>query len=54
MEVDDPFDTWLEHVSDSIRSGILAGDWPDGRLSIELLDLVRASLASGSVQRRDP
>ena len=32
-EVDDPFDTWLEYVSDSIRSGIVAGDWPDGRLS---------------------
>ena len=53
-EVDDPFDIWLEHVSNLIRSGVLVGDWPDGRLSLELLGLVRASLASGSVQRRDP
>ena len=53
-ELDDPFDIWLEHVSNSIRSGIVAGDWPDGRLSLELLGLIRASLASGSVQRRDP
>jgi predicted dehydrogenase len=53
-EVDDPFDTWLEYVSDSIRSGIVAGDWPDGRLSLEILGMIRASLASGSVQRRDP
>ena len=53
-EVDEPFDTWLDCVSDSIRSGIVAGDWPDGRLSVELLGMIRASLASGSVQRRDP
>jgi predicted dehydrogenase len=51
-EVDDPFDTWLDHVSNSLRSGTGAGDWPDGRLSLELLGLIRASLASGSVQRR--
>ena len=53
-ELDDPFDIWLEHVSNSIRSGTVDGDWPDGRLSLELLGLIRASLASGSVQRRDP
>ena len=51
-EVDDPFEAWLDHVSNSIRSGVLVGDWPDGRLSMEALGLVRASLASGSVQRR--
>ena len=53
-EVDDPSDTWLDCVSDSIRSGAVAGDWPDGRLSLEILGMIRASLASGSVQRRDP
>ena len=52
-EVDDPFDSWLEYVSNSIRSGIVAGDWPDGRLSLEALGLMRASLASRSVQGRD-
>ena len=51
-EVDDPFAVWLRSVSDSIRSGTVAGDWPDGRLSLELLGMVRASLASGYVQRR--
>lgn len=53
-EVADPFETWLDHVSDAIRSGVQAGDWPDGRLLLELLGLIRASLSSGSVQRRDP
>ena len=54
-ELDDPFDILAGlHVSNSIRSGTVDGDWPDGRLSLELLGLIRASLASGSVQRRDP
>ena len=36
-ELDDPFDILAGlHVSNSIRSGTVDGDWPDGRLSLEV------------------
>lgn len=53
-EGNDPVEAWLDGVSDSIRSGIITRDWPDGRLSLEILELLNASLASGSVERRRP